>query len=268
MRLFCILFLSMASSALGRPQYTCPEWLSQRAVTNDIGFLCETVSWNSGDIDGLCSRYTVAHESSGPYDTRMRIYRAEETGDHFIVFRPTQQNPTGGSIHAERKMVPCTFFPDCIGNVHERFQQAFIALIETVPDWTAILEREVFIAGHSLGGVFAEFMGFYLWQVHNRAPTLILSLAGPFIGDETFAWYYHYGLRQATQDMWWQVETVSLTNENNFDGTVEGYQVDDSGIFIDRELICGFPIEPLPIPSQSYGMHDLNQYRLFLKGTE
>lgn len=267
MRWLSILFLSVVS-VLGHPERMCPDWLGQRAVINDIGLLCETVSWDAGDVDGICSKYTIAHEASGPYDTRMRIYRAEETGDHFIIFRPTQQNPVGGSIHAERRMAPCTFFPDCIGNVHDRFQQAFIALVDTVPDWTAILEKEIFIGSHSLGGVFAEFMGFYLWQVQNRAPTLILSLAGPFIGDETFAWYYHYELRRAMEDRWWQVETVNIENENDFDGTIEGYQVGDNEIYIDNAVICGFPIHPLPIPSQSYGMHDLNQYRLFLKGTE
>lgn len=42
----------------------------------------------------------------GKYDTRMRIYRQERTGDTVVVFRFTVQ-PTGEVIHTNRYVYMC-----------------------------------------------------------------------------------------------------------------------------------------------------------------
>jgi hypothetical protein len=90
----------------------------------------------------------------------------------------------------------------------------------------------------------------------------MLGLAGPFIGDETFSTKYQKPLHDKLQNRWYQVET---TDQSSFDGTVEGYNTDNSQIFIDNDLICGVEISKLP---DSYGMHDLRNYHLFFQGHE
>lgn len=65
----------------------------------------------------------------GKYDTRMRIYRQERTGDTVVVFRFTVQ-PTGEVIHTNRTMADCTFLSShpfsggadgrCTGRVRKR----------------------------------------------------------------------------------------------------------------------------------------------------
>ena len=61
-----------------------------------------------------------------------------------------------------------------------------------------------------------------------------------------------------------QVESSDINNPGNFDGTVEGYQVDPSQLFIEQDVICAAPVNPLPIPQQ-VGNRSLNGPSSFFK---
>jgi hypothetical protein len=252
------------------PLHACPTWMSTDGHVNDMALLCEAVSWSSFTATGQCGTYYTVYQKDGKYDTRMRIYTpVESTNTVYIVFRPTQQNFEGQAIHDNREMVFCEFLPNCTmrGYVHKRFQEAFLSLTASIPAYL-INGKTVYVGGHSLGGSLQLFMGLYLFYTHNIVPVLTLGLAGPFIGDEQFAMTYYSAYRSATKGTWWHVETEDKQNCQVHDGTVEGYQIENKShqIFIDAENVCTFPIHPLKIPEDSYGMHDLNQYRLFTKG--
>lgn len=249
------------------PYHECPSWMRSNGYINDLGMLADAVSWpNDGAvIKGVCQNFVISQDISGKYDTRMRIYRSLNYNLTVISFRPTQQTPDGGNIHNDRKMVMCSFFPHCQGKVHERFQEAFLSLINQVKDWSFIY-NDIATVGHSLGGSLQLFMGLFLWKKYNKPPLLSLGFAGPFIGDEKFSNNYLDGYFYVMQHRWWQIETTDANDPKRYDGTVEGYQVGNNEIFIDMEAVCSFPINPLQIPDQAYGMHDLRQYRLYLAG--
>jgi len=262
----------MVFSSLTRadPPVHCPVWLSQDGHVNDMGYLADVVSWDSGfqEVNGVCGRYRLLFETDGVYDTRMRIYETDEE-EILVTYRPTQQTPEGGDIHVHRVLVPCRFFDGCTGLVHQRFQEAFLDLLEKLPvnffQDQLSTNTSIHLCSHSLGGSLQLFMGIYLWKQHGILPSTMLGLAGPFIGDRSFSDAYQTPLKQSMGDRWWQIETVSAYNSYTYDGTVEGYNV-DQWPFIDimYESICGVVIQPLP---DSYGMHDLRNYRLAMSGT-
>lgn len=263
-----ILFLSyyvLNNLVGGLPSRYCPLWMKQNGIIRDMAFLSDTVSWNDVDkVEGVCGIYNVVFESNGLYDTRMRLYLSEN--NLFIVFRPTQQNPEGENIHRERRLTECRFISSCIGKVHERFQEAFFSLIEN-EKWKEYIDnsKTIFTTGHSLGGSLQLFMALYLKNNLNILPHYSIGFAGPFIGDYVFSRHHLTDFRLAMNERWWQIETINKETME-FDGTVETYQIDTDKLAIVNESICGFDIIPLPIPSHAYGMHDLKQYLLYLKG--
>lgn len=68
---------------------------------NDLGRLSHEVSKESKPLQLVCGNYTPLETVDGDYDTRMRIYRQERTGDTVVVFRSTQP-PQGEVIHVNR----------------------------------------------------------------------------------------------------------------------------------------------------------------------
>jgi hypothetical protein len=248
------------------PIQSCPEFLSKQPIYSDIVTLSDVVSWNEGFeyIHGLNGIYSCIYDALGIYDTRVRVYE-NNNHDIFIVYRPTQQTYDGSLIHQERRLSSCTFMNgSCYGLVNDRFQQAFISL--TTDDFLEkIRDKNVFIAGHSLGGSFTIFMGIYLTNVLHQFPRLILNLAGPFIGDANFYYFYQYPNFDTMTNSSFMIESVNLYNQNEFDGTVEGYNVDASPyLYIDQSKICGVTVPKL---ADSYGMHDLRNYKQFFKGS-
>lgn len=249
------------------PLRYCPFWIKQNGIVRDMAFLSDVVSWDGVEkVEGVCSEYHIIFEKEGSYDTRMRIFSSSDEKNLFIVFRPTQQNPEGEGIHQERELTECTFLPSCIGKVHERFQEAFLSLIED-EEWSSHIKDDkiIFTTGHSLGGALQLFMALYLKHVFHILPHYSIGFAGPLIGDPVFSKRYLTDFQLAMNERWWQVETVNKETME-FDGTVETYQVGMNELAIPRESVCGFDIIPLPIPSQAYGMHDLKQYTLYLQG--
>jgi len=237
----------------------CPEWVRESKRVSDLGMISEAVSWDSGyeQLIGFCGTYEMVEETHGIYDTRMRVYENIGTDVSVIVFRPTQQNPDGGNIHVDRRLVPCRLAVGCVGRVHDRFQQAFLDLLSQSA-FSFPQDREYYLTGHSLGGSLQIFMGVHLWLHHNILPTMMIGLAGPFIGDEEFTQTYQHPLRAAMEEQWWQIETVDDASQR--DGTVEGYNTNQPPfIFIDETSLCLLPIAS-PIPG-TYGMHDLTNYR-------
>ena len=259
----------LPSLVTSRPYYECPSWMRTNGFVNEMGLLADAVSWSGVSVvEGVCGNYTVSHDVSGKYDTRMRIYQSQNHNLTVIAFRPTQSTPEGQQIHADRHMAPCVFFPHCQGKVHARFQEAFQSLVEKINDWDRVLERPIATVGHSLGGSLQLFMGLFLLEKFNRAPVLALGFAGPFIGDVVFSKDHMDPFWGMMGHNGWQIETVDVDHPDQYDGTVEGYQVGNQEIWVGMEALCSFPIHPLSVPDQSYGMHDLRQYRLFLLGTE
>lgn len=264
--------LFLMSGTTAAPYIECPEWVSYNGIVHDLLTLSDAVSSETHDnVQGVCGNYKMEYEREGWYDTRMRIYNSEQTNQSFIVFRPTQQNREGEAIHEGRRMVDCYFLSNCKGKVHDRFQQAFLSLI-SVPSgdqmWTEHLLPTVFVGGHSLGGAFQLFMALLLWKEYQIIPNMSFGFAGPFFSDQLFGKTYLDEFRVIMNGRWWQVETVDASNPSNFDGTVEGYQVGKDELYIDMYSVCGFYIQPLPIPQQAYGMHDIKQYMLYTTGTD
>ena len=279
---------------LGYPPSICGDWMKKSSMLNDMATLADSISSSSNTTDILGSIGTVigcnntrdtyrpVYEKDGLYDTRMRIYKIEEghrEGDLVIVFRPTQQNPTGTSIHADRRMVPCEYLGDgCKGLVMERFQEAFLSLVEDLGGeklMTNIINDKVYmyITGHSLGGTFSVMMGVYLYERFQIRPKIILSMAGPFFGDTEFNQQYLTPLFNRMRDQLIITETINIENPSEFDGTIEGYTCDvppdvppdvQPDIDIPIEMICGLPIYKI---EDSYGMHDLRNYKEFFMGT-
>lgn len=269
--IFAAIAMMLLASSTASPPIQCPEWVSVNGIVKDLLLLSDTVSINNhNDVNGTCDTYKMEYEIEGWYDTRMRIYNSYHHDHSFIVFRPTQQTKEGEAIHEYRKMVDCVFLNGrCAGQVHDRFQQAFLSLV-SIPSsdkpWNEHLKKKVFVGGHSLGGALQIFMALTLWKVYNIIPNMTFGFAGPFIGDRLFYEVYQRKFVNIMDQRWWQVETVDKNNPGNFDGTVEGYQVNEKDLYIDTGIICGFMINPLPIPQQAYGMHDIKQYSVYLQG--
>lgn len=237
----------------------CPDNLYTSGYANDLGLLSELVSGDPYDAQGVCGLYKVLTTVDEAYDTRMRIYTSSDKV--LIVFRPTQQTAVGGDIHVNRRLVQCDLFADCRGLVMERFQEAFLKLAGGI-NWAKFQQNEVYIGGHSLGGAFAVFMGVYLLEKYQIKPRMILGIAGPFIGDEVFNQNYLVRLKETVPE-WYQIE-----DENRRDGqtdmTVEQYNVPQPPfISIYGTAVCKVMIDKL---WDSYGMHDLRNYRLALNG--
>lgn len=220
----------MAAHALTR----CED-LPFRDMLSDLGVLADAVSWNGVyHVDAPSGRaFDVSYESEGVFDTRMRVYDWEDTS--VFVFRPTQQTPAGGDIHVDRRLVPVDFISNGTGMVHERFQMAFECLTDTL-DISRYANRTIMMCSHSLGGALDLFMQVYLQQEHGITPALVLSLAGPFIGDEAFT-------KAHVSDLggyWRHMEVVDESNPEAVDRTVEGYNVDQPPyIFVDADHVCG-----------------------------
>jgi hypothetical protein len=280
------------------PPVTCPSSLTQSGFVNDLGLLADAVSWeDSSIVEGICGKYKQIHEQHGMFDTRLRVYRAQNGSDIIFSFRPTQQSPEGGDIHNERRLSACRFLNgSCYGMVNDRFQQAFQDLVRDLDEnvISNLKINQVSTVGHSLGGSLQLFMAVYLFEKYNIQPHYVLGFAGPFIGDKVFTDTYIAPLKEAVGENMWQVETIDISNPNNFDGTVEGYNVNNGDgapnwglrpfnplspwyppisdnviiktpIFIDETDLCGLEITPL---QDSYGMHDLKNYRIALIGKE
>jgi len=289
-----VVVMMMIGMGMTLPSSRCPIEFSTLGVLNDLGLMAEVVSWdNSDNVMGVCGEYIQVYEKHGDYDTRLRIYENVKTNHTVFSFRPTQNSKEGGDIHVDRKLSACRYMNEsCFGMVNERFQEAFITLIQDLDDnfFEMIHGNNVSIVGHSLGGSFQLMMGIYLYNMYNITPKYMLGLAGPFVGDVVFTNTYQKSLREVMGENWWQIETVDISNPSNFDGTVEQYNVnnDDGGgfptivwdpfphiitkpkedntktpIYIQKNVICGFYIHPL---TESYGMHDLKNYRLMLGG--
>lgn len=258
MRWFWIFTIAVGASVVAYPDISCPDWVHEERLPSDLGMLADTVSWNDeyARIEGLDSVYNLIGEAEGVYDTRMRIYESEK-GEYIFSYRPTQQTPEGGDIHNQRRLVPCRFMKACVGRVHDRFQQAFMDLIDVLGEEVLLTVRNktIHMGSHSLGGALQLFMAVYLTEVHGTIPATVLGFAGPFIGDGDFTERYQ---QTARNDRWWQVESVNRINPTEYDGTVETYNVDDGSIYIQTDAVCGLLVDKL---SYSYGMHDLRNYR-------
>jgi len=262
---FLLLLAMIPCLVFAYPPNTCNNNIYNSGKMNDLALLAESVSSQPyySQIYGVCGTYHTVYEKDGSYDTRMRIYE-NDLDEKFVVFRPTQQNPTGTSIHAYRQMVPCSFISsNCNGLVLDRFQQAFISLVSgTESFWT--LGSNIYLSGHSLGASFSVMMGIYLIKDFQITPKMILNMAGPFFGDDVFNQNYLIPLAESLQENLVICESVNENNSSEFDGTIEGYNCGSQpDINILHNLICGVPIYKLP---NSYGMHDLNNYREFFVG--
>lgn len=289
-------WLFLGSFVTAKPFLECPAVLSTSGIVNDLGLLAEAVSWDRSDrVKGVCGTYSQVYEKNGAYDTRMRIYQNVNTNHTVFSFRPTQQTREGGDIHNDRKLSACRYMNgSCYGMVNDRFQEAFSSLIEDLDGnfFRSLGSLNVSMVGHSLGGSFQLMLGVYLHNMFNITPVYMLGLAGPFVGDEVFTTTYQTPLKKVIKDGWWQIEAVDIANPQNYDGTVEGYNVNNGNgvpdwanlpfnplspsqpwvpkevrlrtpIYIDLEAVCAVRIEPL---AESYGMHDLRNYRLALQG--
>ena len=98
-------------------------------------------------------------------------------------------------------------------------------------------------------------------------------MAGPFFGDTEFNQQYLTPLFNKMRDQLIITETINIENPSEFDGTIEGYTCDvppdvppdvQPDIDIPIEMICGLPIYKI---EDSYGMHDLRNYKEFFMGT-
>lgn len=292
------IFGFMMGTGTSKPSIECPPILSTSGIANDLGLLADAVSWKNSDVvKGLCGKYEQIYEKNGAFDTRMRIYQHLKTNHTVFSFRPTQQTHEGGDIHNDRKLSACRYMNgSCYGLVNDRFQQAFSTLIEDLDDdfFHTLKTLNVSTVGHSLGGSFQLMMGVYLHSMFEIKPQWMLGLAGPFVGDKVFTTTYQYPLKDALGDRWWQMETVDVDDEKNYDATVEGYNVNNGDgipdwsnlpfnplspiqpwipdqdriktpIYIDTKALCGLEIQPV---DESYGMHDLKNYREGLSGKD
>lgn len=236
----------------------CPDYFYTNGYFNDLGLLADSVSWNDvKTVEGVCHTYNIIFESSGVYDTRLRVYST----DNLIVFtfRPTQQS-SGGDIHVNRRLVPVTFFNGS-GLVNDRFQVAFISLIKDF-DFSLIGNKTVLMGAHSLGSSLTQYAMVNLQEVYNITTKLSVGLAGPFISNRDFYERYQKQFKENNVTTWWQVETVD--KYNNVDGTTTGYNCDyPPYIYIPNEAVCGLYIT---VQEGTYGMHDLINYRSGLRG--
>jgi len=253
----------LVCSTLGYPLNTCPLWMEKSGILKDLSILSEAISMTNSSIYGICDEYTCLEEVNGLFETRMRIYRNTQ-GDKYIVFRPTQQTPLGVSIHNDRELVPCQFLGEfCSGLVLDKFQNAFLSLINSVTTSYWDSHQYIYITGHSLGGSFSVMLGVYLFHLYDIQPRFILYMAGPFFADSEFNKMYLEPLGEIMRDGLCIMEDVNLYNMSEFDGTVEDYNTPNSPfINVEQKMLCGAPIYKL---SDSYGMHDLRNYQLFFQ---
>lgn len=239
----------------------CPQSWSNQPLYHDLVILADVVSWNNDYqlVKGDASFYKCMYEKEGKYDTRMRVYQSYNN-ETILVFRPTQSTDEGGQIHVNRVLTNCLFLnQSCQGMVHQRFQEAFLSLSENMPSIQN--SSSIYVVGHSLGGSLALFMALYLYHVLRLTPISVIGLAGPFIGDEKFSELY---LPLFEDSIWFQVEAINSYNLSEYDGTVEGYNVDKPPyIYIDQHAICTVTV---PKKEDSYGMHDLKNYMEFFNG--
>lgn len=241
----------------------CAPTILKDPMIRDLVMASERVSWNDESFQGTTGSWyeTIATCEMERYDTRMRMYQKKDEDTVLVMFRPTQQTWNGGSIHAERRVATNRFLDtDSSGNVHERFQEAFLQMHdECAPHLRTLVDQNqtFYVAGHSLGGSFSLFMAHKLFYDYDVTPRAVYGFAGTFIGDETF----HTTLQAPMRNDFplWLIEVVDINNPDNRDGTSEGYQTSDNQLYIDPSMICGFYIVPLG-PDQSYGMHDLKNY--------
>ena len=265
---FLLTLFSFALCVSSYPLFTCPTWMQQSGVMNDLAVLADSVSSFPcyTHVNGVCNVYTCIQEIDGLYQTRIRIYE-NLSGDKFVVFRPTQQTPEGTAIHVDRQMVSCQFLGDhCSGFVLEKFQNAFLSLINQVDRGIWDSHHYIYTTGHSLGASFSVMMGIYLFNLFNINPRIILNMAGPFFGDAEFNTIYLEPLHEIMRDRFWMISTINKNDLSEFDGTIEGYNTPGSPfINIEQNVLCGIPIPKL---EDSYGMHDLRNYQLFFTGKD
>jgi len=257
--------LVMMTTVTGYPSTPCPQEWRKDPIMKDLVVLSDAVSWDGcSDVRG----YPCIQDVHGKYDTRMKIYQTSAVT--VFVFRPTQNTAPGQDIHKNRRLVSCVplLGEGCLGMVNDRFQEAFCSLMGQV-DLQEVLSpsKAVYLTGHSLGGALQLMMGVYLYFRFSVVPSKMIGFAGPFIGDTTFTDKYVGGLRSVMSHCGavWQIETIDQRNPQQYDGTVEGYQVDGPPYMqIETSMICGIPIDPLP---DSYGLHDLRNYALFFEAS-
>uniref|UniRef100_A0A6C0K421 Fungal lipase-type domain-containing protein n=1 Tax=viral metagenome TaxID=1070528 RepID=A0A6C0K421_9ZZZZ len=257
--------LAMMTTVTGYPSTPCPQEWRKDPIMKDLVVLSDAVSWDGcSDVRG----YPCIQDVHGKYDTRMKIYQTSAVT--VFVFRPTQNTAPGQDIHKNRRLVSCVplLGEGCLGMVNDRFQEAFCSLMGQV-DLQEVLSpsKAVYLTGHSLGGALQLMMGVYLYFRFSVVPSKMIGFAGPFIGDTTFTDKYVGGLRSVMSQsgVVWQIETIDQRNPQQYDGTVEGYQVDGPPYMqIETSMICGIPIDPLP---DSYGLHDLRNYALFFEAS-
>lgn len=240
----------------------CPSEINSNGYINDIAYLSDMISGPESVVAGKCGSYKTVTTIDDIFDTRLRLYEDEISDKIFIIFRPTQQTVQGGSIHSNRELVQCNFIDNCKGMVMEKFQDAFISMVEKI-NWSKFRVNDVYVGGHSLGGAFSIFMGVYLLEKYSIKAKIILGIAGPFIGDEEFNQTYLVPLKEAVPD-WWQIEDENRTNPSESDLTVEQYNVDyGPKISVFYPAVCKVQIDKL---WNSYGMHDLKNYQLAFTG--
>jgi len=242
------------------PPPPCPQDLQSDPWVADLVMVADHVSSEDSRFVGQTGVFTVETTCEMTlYETRMRIYSHSDRDVSVIAFRPTQQTDHGGQIHVDRRVSPCTFLESPQGNVHERFQNAFVAMEnECAGTLHTLTDQTVLITGHSLGGSFSLFMAAKLYYDYHITPKGVYGFAGTFIGDETYTAHIQTPMRPVFPV--WLIEVVDIRNPDNRDRTSEGYQTDDHQLFMDTTMICGFYLVPLG-PDESYGLHDIKNYK-------
>jgi len=236
----------------------CPnDWKSNRTLA-DLVLLAEAVSYPNGSvvIHGQHSNYTMIHQADGLYDTRMRWYTDTEHSV-YVVFRPIQETWSGMQIHLNRKLVPCTLSKGCVGHVHQRFQLAFLDMIQTIPSllWSRLQEAPfIYTTGHSLGGSLARFFSVYSFLHSFPTPSVAILFGAPFIADETFEKTY-----LSKDDGIWDVFTINAENPLETDTIMENYNVPlPPFIYIEDDQVCSMTVVKR---WDTFTIHDLRNYQ-------
>lgn len=250
----------------------CPFKWKQDTKIQDFVMLMDRVSWTSDTtgqiIDGRNGSYLQIAQSDGVYDTRMRVYTSNDK-TIFFIFRPTQQD--GWTIHQDIKLVSIQFLSAVLdGFVHERFQEAFMSLLQNMPSdvlQNIKIYKKIYIGGHSLGGALSIFMLMHLVYNIGIIPDNVIGLAGPFIGDDIFDTNFQKPLQSLKSLEWFQVYTQIVSSTNIKDETILGYNSSyPPFIYYNDDLVCTFSI-PTQVPD-SYGMHDIKNYISWFRNTQ
>ena len=269
----CRFIMTVLFSCFMAANAECPlEWKTNTRI-QDFVMLMDRVSWPSDVtgqiIDGKNASYLQIAQNDGSYDTRMRVY----TGGNntiFFVFRPTQQTEEGGRIHHDIRLVPTEFLSTSAfhGFVHERFQQAFISLLQNSDVLQNIKTYDnIYVGGHSLGGALSIFMLMHLVYNIGIIPDKVIGLAGPFIGDEEFNNHFQKPLLSDKNLEWFQVYTQIESSPAVQDETISGYNSSfQPFIYYNPDLVCALSI-PYQL-SDSYGMHDIKNYISWFENTQ